>query len=195
MANLLFDGSSIRSAEITGKETLVLKGVTVTEKDGIPVNDVVTVKRDRVPQKSLFTAFKKLTAHAMLIFEHERNGKIDEKYIKTGRIVDDPDFGKYMVTKFALKGDDEGTSITLTVTKTLHEGGKVSFDLPAVKLYQGSKYEYSGNLDDDFQDCLAEITKYLNGEYRENNQLKLNLDGNGDPDGVEVEQEHEEEVF
>lgn len=193
MSKLLFDGSSIRSAEITGKETLVLRGVTVSEKDGIPVNDVVTVKRDRAPQKSLFTAFKKLTAHAMLIFEHSKSQKIDEKYLKTGKIIDDPDFDKYTVTKFTLKGDDDQTSITLTVTKRLHEGGKTSFDLPSVKLYQGSKYVYSGSLDDDFQDCLAEITKYLNGEYRESNQLKLNLDGNGDLDGVEVE--HEEEVF
>lgn len=195
MSKLLFDGSSIRSAEITGKETLVLRGVTVSEKDGIPVNDSINLKRDRVPSKELFVAFKKLTAHAMVIFEHSKSQKIDEKYLKTGKIIDDPDFDKYTVTKFTLKGDDDETSITLTVKKRLHEGRKTSFDLPSVKLYQGSKYEFSGNLDDDFQDCLAEITKYLNGEYRENNQLKLNLDGNGDPYGVGVDSEEEEEVF
>lgn len=167
----------VRKCTVTGKETLVINVASGEEQDGLMTNDGLNIKRDRIPHSSFFKAMRKLLAHAMVIYEYKGGKKeINETYLKAGSIIDDPEYIKYSVTAFELKADGEETSIALTVRKKFSEGGETSFKLPSVKMYQNSKYKFSGNLESDFEDVLYEIEEYIGGKYRESTQYALDLE-------------------
>lgn len=167
----------IRSAKITGKQTVDIRFVQDSEEDGLPTNKEFQFKCDRVPHTALFSTFRLLLAHAMVIAERIPVGhKIDATYLKARTIHDDPKFIKYEVVGFKLKGNDKGDTIQIEIKQNLNNGSSIPMVLPFVKLYEGSSYEFSGNLADDLESVQQECMDYIGGKYRESQQMSLEFE-------------------
>ena len=167
----------IRSAKITGKGTVDVTFTQDNEVDGLVANKEYKFKCDRVAHTALYYAFKNLLAHAMIIGERIPSGhKIDAGYFKSEQIHRDPKFLMYEITGFKLKGDDKGETISLSINQILHDGGTIKMELPFVKLYEGSSYDFSGNLKEDLEMAQQEVMDYIGGKYRESQQMKIDYD-------------------
>lgn len=170
--------SEIRSVKFRPNGGLEITYIQTPDEDGIPSNKEYKFKNDRVPHGDLYTIFRGLLAHAAILADlGPKDLKIDAKYIKNRKSVEDPNFLNYRVIGIEIKDDMNGELAVLTLQKRLSKGGSYDFKIPAVKLYSESSYEFSGNLVDDLGMCLDEVIEYTEGKYQESNQLSLHLDG------------------
>lgn len=178
----------IRQFRLTGKNTGQLKYV---DHRNIGDDDVAnyehTAKVDQEVHKDLLTALNVLRGHAAVLAELFPRGKqVDAQYIRSRDCMRDPDLMNYEVRGFTYKSDDEEKSVTLHMRYNISSGGHYEFDIPAVKIYSGSGYEFSGNLADDMSDCEIEIARYMDGKFDDHGQLTLFVSEDG-------ELEHQEE--
>ena len=186
MSENKFKGT-IRQARITPKGNLAIKYVAHNKEGGVVSNTELTGKRDRPVHKDLITAFNVLKSHAAILGELYPKGKrVDAEYIRKRDVMLDTDLINYSITGFTYKGDDDEQSVTLHVEKELSKGGKITFDIPATKIYNDAAYEFSGNLADDLEDAEVEVRRYMEGKYADSNQLTLFVDEEGDLQEEEI---------
>lgn len=131
---------------------------------------------DQMVHPDLIKMFNCLKGHAAYIGSLKRKEETDPTYYKNRQCVNDTELIHYEIRGFELKGtlemdggsileDASSLAVILHVRKMLPRGGYFDFVLPAVKLYQGSDYDFSGILADDIEDCKAEVMKYMDGKF------------------------------
>lgn len=172
----------IRSFRLTQKNNGVLKYVDhrrVSSED--IANYEHTAKVDHEVHKDLKKALNVLRGHAAILAELFPRGKrVDAQYIRTHQCEQDPDLINYDCRGITYKSDDDEKSVTLHMRYNISEGGHYDFDVPAVKIYNNSGYEFSGNLADDLSDVEIEIAKYMDGKFEDNGQMTLFVDEEGE---------------
>lgn len=171
----LFDGK-IRKAVLTEKNTLKVNYVDHLRLDDDYANAVTTRTWDQEVHKDLKTHFGFLKGHAAVWGALKPKSKeISVNYIRSRDCAIDPDLIAYEVRGFEYKGNEE-PSVILHMRRNLPQGGHYDFKLPSIKLYEGSDYEFSGNLVDDLSDCEIEVARYMDGKFNDHGQLTLNLE-------------------
>lgn len=175
MSEIKFTGN-IRSAKITKSGGVQIRYTNHTTVDGEVANRIYQITDERAPQKQLTTALRKLLVHGVLLGGFvPKTSDIDAKYVKTGKIVDDPIFKDFAINGFTIKGDDEGESVTLHLLKKMHDDFTGKVELPSVNLYNEQEYKYSGNLSDDLQSVLNELYVYIQTGDEHLNQLSIDF--------------------
>lgn len=171
----VFEGQ-IRKAMLTEKDTLKVNYVDHLAIDDDFANAVTTRTWDQPVHKDLKTHFNFLKGHAAISASLKpRGSKIPESYIPSRECAIDVDLIEYEIRGFEYKGVEE-KSVVLHLRRNLPNGGHYDFKLPSIKIYEGSDYEYSGNLSNDLADCEVEIGRYMNGKFDDHGQLTLNLE-------------------
>lgn len=175
MTEIKFTGN-IRSAKITKSGGVQIVYTNYTTVDDNVANRSYRITDERAPQKQLTTALRKLLVHGVLLGGFvPKELQIDAKYVKTGKIVDDPIFKDFAINGFTIKGDEDGESVTLHMIKKMHEEFTGKVELPSVNLYNELEYKYSGNLSDDLQSVLNELYVYIQTGDEHLNQLSIDF--------------------
>lgn len=165
---------SIRGFSLTGKGGIKFSYVK-HRRIGTEVDNVTVTEQDpRSPHPKLKSRMRGLLAHAILIGQFQPKGKkMDETYIKEKSIVNDPDFKEYEVYGLTLKGTEEGESVTLLLRKRMINDNWGKIVIPSVKMYNDDEYTFSGNLEEEVQEVLDEVIKYINSGNDQDLQAEL----------------------
>jgi len=171
--------------QITGKGGIKFNYVKHRRTSNDVENIVVTETDPRSPHPKLKSRMRGLLAHAILIGRFEPKGKkMDETYIKEKSIVNDPDFKDYEVYGLSLKGTEDGESVTLMLRKRMINDNWGKIVIPSVKMYNDDEYTFSGNLEEEVQEVLEEVIKYINSGNDQD--LQAELFGSGEEEEEEI---------
>ncbi len=170
----------IRKAVITPKGFLSVNSVDHLGTGDDIINRAVTSKTEGVVHKDLRKAFNVLRGHVAAVVGGLKKSAVKSSYINLRECETDPELSGYTVTGITLNPTDDGETVKIHVQKQCVEGGHIEFVTPAVDLYQGSDYEFSGNLSDDISDCKIEIARYMDGKFDDYGQMTLFVSEDGE---------------
>lgn len=142
------------------------KGVKVsyTEnvlEDGSNTLKEKTVKINRAPSDNLNIILNSLSSHLIYSLGLD-NDKLKEKEFKNRRIVDMPEFEKFKVVGYDLKGDFEDEKVCISAEIKSRGGAMIPIKSPYIPLQSGH-YQYEDILRDDMTSIRKEVEKYLEG--------------------------------
>lgn len=165
---------SITQFQLTAKGGVKFNYVRHRRTNGEMDNITVSETDPRSPHPKLKARLRGLLSHAILIGRFQPKGKkMDETYIKEKSIVNDPDFKEFDVYGLQLKGAEDGESVTLLLRKRMANDNWGKIVLPSVKMYNDDEYSFSGNLNEEVDETIEEVIRYINSGNDEKLQKEL----------------------
>lgn len=167
-----------------GKEKAVITYTNNVIEQGQVTPKEYSVKVNRRISDDFKSLLRFLIGHA-LFFADLDNGKIDEKYIKSRKSVDDPEFKDYEFSALRIVGDGEKKKVSIILNKKCTKPQAfMKLPIPAIPMEDGT-YLYEEFLSDDVENVISQIHDYLAGknyfvqsslDFQEENQEELQED-------------------
>jgi hypothetical protein len=167
-----------------------IRGIKILPKGGVEIDyvfhdimhyngeehDIPRERREKVhadPKGSFFTAMNLMKPHLLALTDMGHT--IDAKYIKARTALEDPRMERWRVDSVSIKGDLEDTEIVISGARVTKRGSHIPFKNVAVKIYNSTFYEFSGNLAEDWEALADEAEAILGGSFSPMGQFKLEL--------------------
>lgn len=141
---------------------------------GPNTTNTVSIKSEVPVHPDLVKGFRKLDAHLALICE-----EVDKALIGDINDIDHPPtrdkIQKFTVTRFQLDGDENNLQVVLSGLKELTTGDAIKLETP--KIVVNNEYPFAVELSSTIEDCLTEVTEYMNGtKQAARNQLQMEFE-------------------
>ena len=172
------NNKTIRSVKIlkkTGVEISYVFHDTLVGNDGEDV-DIPRERKEKIfadPKGTFFTAMNLMKPHLLALTDMGHT--IDAKYIKSRMALEDPRMEKWRVDSVMVKGDLDDTEIVISGARITKRGSAIPFKTHAVKMYNSTFYEFSGNLAEEWDNLSDEVEALLAGNFSPSGQYQLEL--------------------